>query len=70
MEERTEIVVRSVRVVVRAAIAGAALALAGGASFAAPSSQPIAALWRLRRPRRPQRRRSSSSGLPRPPIAA
>jgi lytic murein transglycosylase len=43
MEERTEIVVRSVRVVVRAAIAGAALALAGGASFAAPSSQPIAA---------------------------
>lgn len=43
MEERTEIVVRGVRVVVRAAIAGAALALAGGASFAAPSSQPIAA---------------------------
>lgn len=43
MEERTEIVARGVRVFVRAAIAGAALALVGGVSFAAPNSQPFAA---------------------------
>jgi lytic murein transglycosylase len=43
MEDRTGIVARGVRVFVRAAIAGAALALAGGVSFAAArSSQPIA----------------------------
>jgi lytic murein transglycosylase len=43
MVEKTEIDARGVGVVVRAAIAGAALALAGGAPFAATSSQPIAA---------------------------
>jgi len=43
MEDRTEIVARGVRVFVRAAIAGAALVLAGGVSFAAPNSQPFAA---------------------------
>ncbi|MGA2494373.1 MAG: lytic murein transglycosylase [Roseiarcus sp.] len=43
MEERTEIVARGVRVFVRAAIAGAALAIVGGVSFAAPNSQPFAA---------------------------
>ena len=43
MEDRAEIVARGLRVFARAAIAGAALALAGEVSLAAPSSQPIAA---------------------------
>jgi len=43
MEEKAEMVARSVRPLARAVIAVAALALAGELSFAAQSSQPIAA---------------------------
>ena len=43
MEDRTEIVVRGVGALVRVVVAGAALALAGGISWATPNSQPSAA---------------------------
>ena len=43
MEDSAEIVARGVRVFVCAAIAGAALALAGGVSFAVSNSQAFAA---------------------------
>ena len=66
MEERTEIVARGVRVFVRAAIAGAALALVGGVSFVRRIPSRSQRASQLRRPRR----RCLSPSGPRRPLTA